>query len=168
MDSTEKMTEDMASLKARMVAVLADNKRMQDELMYGRDSINMKSLRRFMEAANQLPGDWQTALLYRELIEEEVVNELFTAFDELKAIAHTDDIVAKDAIRIRILDGIADGMVTLKAFGEALNMDVVGGYNEVMRSNMTKINADGTVQKNQYGKVIKPDTYHAPRLGHLV
>jgi predicted HAD superfamily Cof-like phosphohydrolase len=168
MTDYEKLTEDMANLKARMVHVLADNKRMQNELQYGSNSINMKSLRRFMEAANQLPGDWQTALLYRDLVEEEVVNELFTAFDELKAIAHTDDIVAKDALRVQILDGIADGMVTIMAFGEALNMDVVNGYNEVMRSNLTKINADGTVQKNQYGKVTKPDTYHAPRLGHLV
>jgi predicted HAD superfamily Cof-like phosphohydrolase len=97
-----------------------------------------------------------------------VVTELFAAFDELKAIAHTDDIEAKKALRVRILDGIADSIVTLNAFGEALNMDVVGGYNEVMRSNITKIGHDGSVQKNQYGKVIKPDTYHAPRLEHLV
>jgi predicted HAD superfamily Cof-like phosphohydrolase len=168
MDATDKTTEDVASLKARLLVVLADNKRMQDELLYGRDSINMKSLRHFMEAANQRPGDWQTALLYRELIEEEVVTELFAAFDELKAIAHTDDIEAKTALRVRILDGIADSIVTLNAFGEALNMDVVGGYNEVMRSNLTKIGPDGTVRKNQYGKVIKPDTYHPPRLEHLV
>lgn len=160
--------EKTADLKARLLSVLADNKRLQDELLYGRDSINMKSLRYFMEAANQRPGDWQTALLYRELIEEEVVNELFPAFDELKAIAHTDDTEAKNAIRVRILDGIADSIVTLNAFGEALVMDVIGGYNEVMRSNITKIGPDGTVQKNQYGKVIKPDTYHPPRLEHLV
>jgi predicted HAD superfamily Cof-like phosphohydrolase len=160
--------EKAAGLKARLLSILVDNKRMQDELLYGSDCINMKSLRQFMDAANQRPGDWQTALLYRELIEEEVVTELFAAFDELKAIAHTNDVEAKTALRVRILDGIADSIVTLNAFGEALNMDVVGGYNEVMRSNLTKIGPDGTVQKNQYGKVIKPDTYHPPRLEHLV
>jgi predicted HAD superfamily Cof-like phosphohydrolase len=160
--------EKAAGLKTRLLSVLADNKRMQDELYYGRDSINMRTLRQFMEAANQRPGDWQTALLYRELIEEEVVTELFAAFDELKAVAHTNDTEAKHRLRVRILDGIADSMVTLMAFGEALNMDVIGGYTEVMRSNITKIGPDGTVQKNQYGKVIKPDTYHPPRLEHLV
>jgi predicted HAD superfamily Cof-like phosphohydrolase len=168
MEDCEKLKDEVSDLKNRLLSVLADNKRMQDELYYGRDCINMKSLRQFMEAANQRPGDWQTALLYRELIEEEVVTELFAAFDALKAIAHTDDIEAKTALRVRILDGIADSIVTLNAFGEALNMDVVGGYNEVMRSNITKIGPDGTVQKNQYGKVIKPDTYHPPRLEHLV
>jgi predicted HAD superfamily Cof-like phosphohydrolase len=168
MEDCEKLKDEVSDLKNRLLSVLADNKRMQDELYYGRDCINMKSLRQFMEAANQRPGDWQTALLYRELIEEEVVTELFAAFDALKAIAHTDDIEAKTALRVRILDGIADSIVTLNAFGEALNMDVVGGYNEVMRSNITKIGSDGTVLKNQYGKVIKPDTYHPPRLEHLV
>lgn len=37
-------------------------------------------------------------------------------------------------------------------------------FNEVHRSNMSKINSDGSVTKNEHGKVMKPATYFKPNL----
>ena len=37
--------------------------------------------------------------------------------------------------------------------------DVLKAFTEVHRSNMSKINADGTIHRREDGKVLKPDTY---------
>lgn len=156
--------DTLEDAKARLVVVLNELKNANDELMFPRDYVTMKTLRQFMTAAGQLPGNWQTTLLYRELINEEV-NETFAAFECLNSFAAGGSTpLTEDELRIAVLDGICDTMVTLMGFAEGLNMDVISGYNAVMRSNLTKIMPDGTVKKNGLGKVIKPETYEPPRL----
>lgn len=41
-------------------------------------------------------------------------------------------------------------------------------YQEVHRSNMSKLDADGNVLKNEYGKVIKSDIYSKPNLTQFI
>ncbi len=80
--------------------------------------------------ATHSPNDW------REFLKEEW-NELQEAFD------------AGDLIGI--LDAICDIKYELNGLGIVLGMDVVGAFNEVHRSNMTKDPGDGThkIRKGQ-------------------
>jgi predicted HAD superfamily Cof-like phosphohydrolase len=74
------------------------------------------------------------------------------------------DLLTVDDAHIAMLDAIADTIVTLQGLAEGLGYDLVGGYNEVMNSNLSKIQADGTVHKRPDGKILKPTSYRAPVL----
>lgn len=83
--------------------------------------------------------------LRKKLIEEEVINELFPAIDN-------DDIV-------EIADAIADTLYVVFGTAIAYGINIQPIFDEVHRSNMSKANPDGTVTKNEFGKVVKPPTY---------
>jgi hypothetical protein len=161
----------MEDLKKRMNVVLAENQRLNTEILFPKQGIGMQSMRRLMAAADQKPGDFATALLYRELIREEY-SELDAAWVALLRFREGDTVVNKhgktmtlDELKIDLLDACADLIVTVQGLAEGMNFDLVGGYNEVMRSNLTKIAPDGKVHKNELGKITKPEGYVKPALG---
>lgn len=84
------------------------------------------------------------ALLRRRLIEEEK-EELFKAMYELNLI--------------KIADGLADLLYVV--FGTAIvyGIDMEEVFDEVHRSNMSKVWKDGTVHYDEFGKMLKPSTY---------
>jgi predicted HAD superfamily Cof-like phosphohydrolase len=131
----------------------------------------MAAVRRMMQAANQAPRDFSTALLYRELVREEYDVELNRAWNAIIALRTGTKVYDEDGneltvvdAHIAMLDAIADTIVTLQGLAEGLGYDLVGGYNEVMNSNLSKIQADGTVHKRPDGKILKPTSYRAPVL----
>lgn len=89
--------------------------------------------------------------MYTRLIEEEY-NEL------------ADAIRAGD--KVETLDALIDILVVTIGAINSMGADGEGAWNEVMRSNFSKIDAEtGKVIKRDDGKVLKPENWQAPVLG---
>jgi predicted HAD superfamily Cof-like phosphohydrolase len=69
--------------------------------------------------------------------------------------------------RIEFLDGICDQLVTGVGAAHCAHMDVVGGTEEVMRSNWSKC-VDGEFIRDANGKIKKPESYSPPELERFV
>ena len=110
-----------------------------------------------MRACDQTPGgaiDEQQYALYRKLIAEEV-HELHEAVE--------------DNDRVEQLDALIDILVVTIGALHSMGADVEGAWQEVIRSNLAKIDATtGKVIKREDGKVLKPEGWKPPDLtGYL-
>ena len=106
----------------------------------------------FLQACDQTVGEqnFTQSDLYMRLIEEE--------YDEL-GDAHK----AQDAVEE--LDACCDLIWVTIGYALSRGWDISGAFNEVARSNMSKIDsATGKVLKREDGKVMKPATYSPPSL----
>ena len=124
--------------------------------------LNIQAVRTFMAAAGQPEGDLETAKLYSEIITPEEYRERTDAWQLIKLEP------ANVRHRIEHLDGIIDSIWCLIAEGLAMGYDVEGAFNEVARSNISKISSNGMIIKAPTGKVMKPITYFPPKLGPYV
>jgi len=95
-----------------------------------------------------IPGR-STCDLRIELIREET-RELGIAFD------HNDVVEAADAL--------GDLLYVVHGAALACGIDPEPVFEEIHRSNMTKANPDGTVNRRADGKIIKAQTYSPARL----
>jgi predicted HAD superfamily Cof-like phosphohydrolase len=86
----------------------------------------------------------ERALLRISLIKEE--------FDELVGAAQDQDLV-------EVADALADLLYVVYGTALEYGIPVDAVFDEVHRSNMTKVWADGTVHRRDDGKILKPDTY---------
>lgn len=124
--------------------------------------LNIQAVRTFMAAAGQPEGDLETAKLYSEIITPEEYRERTDAWQLIKLeptnVRH----------RIEHLDGIIDSIWCLIAEGLAMGYDVEGAFNEIARSNISKISSNGMIIKAPTGKVMKPSTYFPPKLDPYV
>ena len=120
--------------------------------------LNIQAVRTFMAAANQPEGDLETARLYSEIITTEEYRERADAWQLIKVNPN------EPRHRIEHLDGIIDSIWCLIAEGLAMGYDVERAFNEVARSNISKISSNGKIIKAPTGKVMKPDTYSPPNL----
>ena len=110
----------------------------------------------FMRACDQSIDDYDFAqyAMYLKLIDEEVA-ELH------QAVLANDDVEQLDAL-IDIL------VVTIGAI-HSMGADAEGAWNEVMRSNLAKIDpVTGLVRKREDGKVLKPEGWSPPQLAGFV
>lgn len=118
------------------------------------DSINpFKDQARFMQASGQTVGQFNKSQyqLYCNLIHEE--------FNELVA---SDNIVDD-------LDALVDILVVTIGAIHSLGADAQGAWQEVMRSNLAKIDpVTGLVRKREDGKVLKPEGWTPPNLEPFV
>lgn len=103
----------------------------------------------FIEACEQERNE-KNILLYKNLVREE--------FDEfIKAYLENDNEAQ--------LDGCMDMIWVILGYCYMKNYDVFGAWEEVARSNLSKINAEtGKVIKNKNGKVMKPEGWTPPNL----
>ena len=114
----------------------------------------LNKVKEFMTASGQTVNvvptmpDVKTRIMRHEILKEEA--------DELK---HATNLV--DA-----LDAITDILYVLLGTAHAYGLadKVEAAFNEVHRSNMTKVMPDGKALKREDGKIIKPDTYEPPNL----
>jgi hypothetical protein len=167
--------DTLQDCKQRLATVLADHQRLLHEAFFNRKEIGMDAIRRLMQAANQPPADLGTALLYRELVREEYDKEFNLWWGRLRekragcvVLDEQGNELSIDDIHIGVLDAICDTIVTLQGLAEGLGYDLVGAFNAVMESNLSKIMPDGTVHKRPDGKILKPDTYLPPQLGKFI
>ena len=109
----------------------------------------------FMEAYGQeIPvapkwPDSKTQNLRLALIDEEV--------GELRQAIQDKDMV-------EVADALTDILYGVYGAGHAFGIDLDECYNEVHRSNLTKLGEDGYPMKNAEGKVIKGPNYEEPDL----
>lgn len=111
-----------------------------------------KDQEKFMVAGDQTVDTYNESQynMYLNLIKEEV--------QELQEAVDQDD-------KVEQLDAILDIMVVVTGALHSLGVDAEGAWNEVMRSNMSKVDpTTGKVIKREDGKILKPDTYSAPEL----
>lgn len=107
----------------------------------------------FIEACDQVPSDKNIAL-YKNLMQEEW-NEFWDA-------EFLDDDIEE-------LDACMDLIWVVLGYCHMRGWDVNGAWNEVARSNLSKIDSNtGKVLKNESGKVMKPDNWSAPNLKDFV
>jgi len=116
---------------------------------------NFEKVAQFMKACDQqvvetpqMPDEFTTSLRLH-LIHEEV--------HELVEGIRNRDIV-------EIADALTDILYVVYGAGHAFGIPLDKCFDEVQRSNMTKVMPNGKVLKNAEGKVMKPDTYEEPNL----
>jgi predicted HAD superfamily Cof-like phosphohydrolase len=120
---------------------------------------NFAKVREFMVACDQdvetVPGfpDPDTAFLRVKLIRE-----------ELKELEQA--IVYKDIVGVA--DGLADLLYVVYGAGHTFGINLDKCFEEVHRSNMTKLGPDGRAIKNSYGKVMKGPNYREPNLKRVL
>jgi len=93
------------------------------------------------------------AKLYAALIEEEV--------QEFR-----DAVAAKDDVET--FDAILDIIVVCIGYGLSRGWPMVEGWQEVMQSNLAKIDTSGFVKRREDGKILKPEGWQAPDLGRVM
>lgn len=74
-----------------------------------------------------------------------------------------DDMVAAADIRALLDDDIDQGVVTIGALLSS-GADIHGAFDEVSRSNLSKVFEDGTLHRDENGKIIKGPNYFKPVL----
>ena len=120
---------------------------------------NFEKVAQFMKACDQqvvetpqMPDEFTTSLRLH-LIHEEV--------HELVEGIRNRDIV-------EIADALTDILYVVYGAGHAFGIPLDKCFDEVQRSNMTKVMPNGKVLKNAEGKVMKPDTYEEPNLEKIL
>lgn len=120
---------------------------------------NFEKVGDFMEAFGQdvlyeptLP-DFNLSALRLDLITEEV--------QELQ-----DALANKNMLEIA--DALTDILYVVYGAGHAFGIDLDDCFNEVHRSNMTKLGPDGRPIYREDGKVLKGENYEPPNLGQFL
>jgi predicted HAD superfamily Cof-like phosphohydrolase len=110
----------------------------------------------FMRACGQTTTEINPAQskLYRSLIEEEM--------RELKVAEVQENEVEE-------FDAVLDLLVVLIGYGLSRGWPMLAGWDEVVRSNMAKIDPKtGTVRKREDGKILKPEGWTPPNLAEVL
>lgn len=120
---------------------------------------NFKHVIYFMETFNQKVADTprlvdeSTAYLRLNLIKEEV--------EELKQAIEQNDLTG-------IADALTDILYVTYGAGAAYGIDLDSCFEEVHRSNMSKLGVDGKPIYRQDGKVLKGPNYSPPNLDKIL
>ena len=108
----------------------------------------------FMDACDQKQiGFGSQSALYMKLIQEE--------FQELMEAYLNNDLV-------EIADACADLKWVIEGLEHTLELPQQEIWNEVARSNLSKISSTGKVLKREDGKVIKPAEWSAPDIKKIL
>ena len=120
---------------------------------------NFERVRKFMETFGQevkkkaeFPNEKITSLRY-ELIKEEL--------EELKAAMDRNDIK-------EVADALTDILYVTYGAGHAFGINLDKCFDEVQKSNMSKLGLDGKPIYSDKGKVLKGPKYFKPNLSHFL
>ena len=123
------------------------------------DMSNFNKVKAFMNTYGQdvkekasFPED-SIVQLRVDLIEEEL--------NELKEAIKNNDIV-------EVADALTDILYVTYGAGHSFGLDLDKCFNEVQRSNMSKLGEDGNPIYNDSGKVMKGPNYSAPDLKKII
>lgn len=120
---------------------------------------NFEKVKKFMQAVSQETPDspkWpdQNTLDLRESLQEEEHKEY------------------KDAVRARnlkeVADAIVDQLYVIYGTGAAFGLPIDQMFDEVNRSNMSKLGEDGKPILSENGKVLKGPNYSPPNLSQFL
>lgn len=104
------------------------------------------------ETAPKVP-EYSLSQLRLSLIHEEL-DELEEAFDQHCIVS--------------IADALGDLLYVVYGAGISCGVDLEPVFNEIHRSNMSKTWPDGSVHRNDLGKVVKPDSYSPANLAPIL
>lgn len=96
-----------------------------------------------------------------ELIKEEVIRELLPAMDRFKTFPSPENLTD-------VADGLVDAVYVVIGAAVALDLPWEELWNEVQRSNMAKVQADGTIHRREDGKILKPADWIPPDLFSII
>jgi len=120
---------------------------------------NFNSVKKFMEVFGQevktkaeLPSEKIIKLRYN-LIKEEL--------DEFEEALKVKDLK-------EVADALTDILYVTYGAGHAFGIDLDKCFDEVQRSNMSKLGEDGKPIYNEHGKVMKGPKYFKPNLGKFI
>ena len=120
---------------------------------------NFSSVKKFMETFGQevkkkaeFPGD-KIQNLRVSLIEEEL--------SELKEAIKNKDIK-------EVADALTDILYVTYGAGHAFGVDLDQCFDEVQRSNMSKLDDNGKPIFNEHGKVLKGPNYFKPNISKII
>ena len=120
---------------------------------------NFNKVKTFMETFGQevktkpsFSSDKVNTLRY-ELIEEEL--------DELKVAMENKDL-------LEVADALTDILYVTYGAGHAFGIDLDKCFEEVQRSNMSKLDREGNPIYNEFGKVMKGPKYFKPNLTKFI
>jgi predicted HAD superfamily Cof-like phosphohydrolase len=120
---------------------------------------NFQSVKKFMQTFGQevkgkaeFPNEKTVQLRY-ELIKEEL--------EELKQ-------AIKDKDLKEVADALTDILYVTYGAGHAFGVDLNKCFDEVQRSNMSKLGSDGKPIYNENGKVMKGPNYFKPNLSKFI
>ena len=74
----------------------------------------------------------------------------------------------QDKDMVEVADALTDILYVVYGAGHAFGIDLDECYNEVHRSNLTKLGEDGYHMKDEDGKVMKGPNYEEPDLGQFL
>lgn len=89
------------------------------------------------------------------LCEEEYNRELSIALNQFRNAPTLENLA-------EVADGIGDTIYVLCQLARSLGIPLGKVWNEIQRSNMSKVGADGTVKRREDGKVLKPEGWTKP------
>jgi Phosphoribosyl-ATP pyrophosphohydrolase len=99
--------------------------------------------------------------LRAELIKEEVANELFPALQKFANFQSLENLT-------EVADALVDSVYVILGCAVAMDLPWEQLWNEVHRSNMAKIHADGTIHRRDDGKILKPERWKSPDLFKII
>ena len=120
---------------------------------------NFNKVKTFMNTYGQEVKETATFPEYKivqlriNLIEEEL--------NELKEAVKNSDIV-------EVADALTDILYVTYGAGHSFGVDLDKCFDEVQRSNMSKLGVDGKPIYNEFGKVMKGPDYFAPDLKKII
>ena len=113
-----------------------------------------KQVEEFMRVMGQNVPNHITLKTYPGELRHELIHEEVDEFEE--AMFNSD--------QVEMIDALCDILYVTYGAASAMGVDLEPFFDEVQRSNMTKVGLDGKVLKRDDGKVLKPSTYSAPDL----
>lgn len=111
-----------------------------------------EDVKKFLDACDQFPSE-KNVKLYEDLISEEY-SEFVEAFENNNDVEQ--------------LDACMDMIWVILGYCHMKGFNIQGAWNEVARSNLSKIQLNGKVLKNENGKVQKPIGWSPPNLHPFV
>lgn len=106
---------------------------------------------------------YEQVSLLQDLVDEEH-DELDTGLSKLHAEYLGNDKGVSPAVMAEVIDGAVDLLVVTLGLLYSLGVDAQGAWDAVLASNMSKVQADGFVQKDGNGKVMKGPGFEPPDL----
>lgn len=129
----------------------------------------MKDLKKFHDtfAPDQCYDPLEIKIERRSRLIEEENQEVLEALDYLD---RTDLGMTSGTVREakeELAKELADLLYVVYGTAEELGIPLEWVFKAVHKSNMSKVWSDGTVKRNDFGKVRKPDTYVKPDLSFI-
>jgi predicted HAD superfamily Cof-like phosphohydrolase len=99
--------------------------------------------------------------LRAELIKEEVAKELFPALQRFANFQSLENLT-------EVADALVDSVYVILGCAVAMDLPWQKLWDEVHRSNMAKVHADGSVRRREDGKILKPEGWTSPDLFRII